>query len=270
MKIKEIKRLLKGLEIIGDIAIISIKEEHKRKGKKIAEELLSNHKQIKTVLIKTQPISGTYRTMKLEWLAGEKRTITTYKENGCIFKVDLEKTFFTPRLSNERLRIAKEVKEGETIINMFAGVGTYSIIIAKKAKPKRVYSIDINPAAIELTKKNIKLNKVNETVIPILGDSKEIIIKKLSGTANRVLMPLPQLAERYLRYAIIALKEERGIIHVYDFIRTPKNIDPKIMITQRYRERLKELGKEFTIKRVKKVGEVAPRKYRMVLDIEIR
>jgi len=164
------------------------------------------------------------------------------------------------------------VCEGEVIVNMFAGIGTYSIIIAKNAlrKPSKIYSIDINPEAYKYAIENIRLNKVEDIVIPILGDAKDVIMEKLTSIADRVLMPYPELALKYLEYAIIALKDSGGVIHAYDFIRYMKNEDPKIKMKQRYIEKLEEFKAKYEIMDVRRTGEVAPREYRMVIDIKIK
>lgn len=270
--LRDIKRLcLRSLDIIGDIAIIELKPEFKEKKIEVANKMLEEVKYIKVVVEKKSPISGDYRIMDLEWLAGEKRFTTIHKEYGCIFKLDISKVYFTPRLSTERMRIAEKVLAGETIVNMFAGVGTYSIIIAKKArsKPSKIYSIDINPEAHKYAIENIKLNKVEDVVIPLLGDAKEIIMEKLIGIADRVLMPYPELALKYLPYAIIALKDTGGIIHAYDFIKYMKRENPEKKMEERYGEELNRLGVKYEIMEIRRTGEVAPREYRMAIDIKI-
>ena len=82
-------------------------------------------------------------------IAGEDKTQTEYKENGCRFIVDVEKAFFSPRLSTERERIAGLVKDGEVIINMFGGVGMFSLLAAKNTTCT-VYNIDLNPVASQV------------------------------------------------------------------------------------------------------------------------
>jgi len=269
MRRRKFKGMLKYFDIIGDIAIIDIKEEYKSLNRRIVEEILSTNKHVKVVLEKASPISGRYRIFKVKWLGGEKRFITIYREHGCIFKVDFRKVFFTPRLSGERLRIAEKVKTGEVIINMFSGIGTYSIIIAKKSNPKIIYSIDLNPAAYELMKENIRINRVENIVIPILGDAKEIVNERLQSIADRVLMPLPALALKYLPYALKALRNGVGIIHIYDFVKVEKGEKPESKMKKLYLRRLETLNSKSKILLVKKVGEVGPRKYRMALDIKV-
>ncbi len=106
---------------------------------------------------------------------GKIKQVPRYKEGGCVFAVDVEKCYFSPRLLYERSRIASLVSPGETIVNMFAGVGCFSIIIAKNVGQTKVFSIDINPVAVQYMKENIRINRVFGKVIPLLDDSKEII-----------------------------------------------------------------------------------------------
>ena len=90
-------------------------------------------------------------------IAGNNKTETEYKENNCRFIVDVEKAFFSPRLSTERERISNLINDNETVVNMFGGIGMFSILAAKK-KSCTVYNIDINPNASKLCEENIRLN----------------------------------------------------------------------------------------------------------------
>ena len=183
----------------------------------MAKQIMTIHKGIKTVLSQTSPVKGDHRVRELRLLAGENKTVTKYKEAGCIFSVDVEKCYFSPRLNHERLRIASQVSPNEIVVNMFAGVGCFSIIIAKKVPQTKVYSIDINPTAYQYMQENVRMNRVFGKVVPLLGDSKEIVETQLQGVADRVLMPLPEKALEYLPAALSALKKSGGWIHYYDF-----------------------------------------------------
>jgi tRNA (guanine37-N1)-methyltransferase len=131
--------------------------------------------------------------------------------------VDLSKAYFSPRLSYEHNRVASLVKDGETVIDMFAGVGPFSILIAKTHNVK-VYAIDVNPHAVEFLKKNIRLNRVEDKVHPILGDAKQVVEEKLVAVADRVIMNLPEKAIEFVDVACKAIKPTGGIIHFYTFI----------------------------------------------------
>ena len=223
---EELKHTYNSFDIIGDIAIIKVANNNVANAEAVAKQIMAVHRRVKTVFSQTSPISGDFRVRELKLVAGDGRTTTRYKESGCVFAVDVEKCYFSPRLSHERARIAALVKNGETVVNMFAGVGCFSIIIAKNVPQTKVFSIDVNPAAFHYMEENVRINRVYGKVIPLLGDSKDIIKSQLQGKADRVLMPLPEKALEYLPYAVSALKPSGGWIHLYDFQHAAGNENP--------------------------------------------
>lgn len=269
---EEISILKSSLEIIGTIAILKIPESLTSKEGLIGEAILELNKNVKTVLKQASSVNGDFRIRSFSWIAGEKQTETIHREHGCLLKVDVSKVYFSPRLQFERLRIAQLVNPGEVVINMFAGVGSFSIVIAKKSKPSKVYSIDLNPVAIKYLKENIVLNKVEDIVVPILGDAKEVINLKLLNTANRVLMPLPIKAYEYLHEAIIALRNFSGWIHYYDFTYAKKHENPKQKVIEKVKSKLDSVKFpiEFLIQNSRIVRSVGPNWYQVVLDIHVK
>ncbi len=189
-------------EVIGSIAVVP-------EDSKLGRELIK-HKNIKTVAKRTGEVSGEYRIKKVKVILGERTTETIHKENGIRLKIDINKAYFSPRLQTERQRVIEQVKPGETVIDMFCGVGPYSIAIAKKAR--EVYAIDHNPAAIKLLKENIKLNKVTN-VKALKGDALELI--KTLPKANRIIMNAPRQNNQATLNAAKARLKRGGIIHYY-------------------------------------------------------
>lgn len=262
---EELNQLGRSFDIVGDVAIIKIPDELLHKKEVIGKALMKVHHHLKTVLLQTSPVSGELRTRDLEVIAGEPRTETVHKESGCYFKTDLARTYFSPRLAHERLRIANLIEAGEVVTNMFSGVGCYSIIIAKKARPSRVYSIDKNEIAVKYMCHNIRINKVGSTVTPILGDAREVIETRLKENADRVLMPLPEFGRDFFETGLRALKHEGGIIHFYDFGEEPNLFEPSLNFTRKIAtdRKIELLGK-------RKVRSYAPHLYHVVLDLKIR
>jgi len=265
---QELDSLIKSYDIIGDIAVIRIPENLKSRSQIMAEAIMQTHKHVKTVLRQASAVSGAFRLRQLEWMTGEKKTETVYKEFGCLFRVDLEKCYFSPRLSYERMRIARLVQPNEVIVNMFAGVGSYSIIIAKYSRPERINSIDINPIAIQFLKENARLNRVEGQVLSILGDAKETIEGKLRRVADRVIMPLPEKAYGYLNSAALALKPNGGFIHYYDFEHSAKNESALEKTEKKVSEKLRTLGINFEIKASRIVRTTGPNWHQVALDIK--
>jgi tRNA (guanine37-N1)-methyltransferase len=261
---KEIEDLYGAFDQIGDIIILRIPDSLVSKKEIIGKVLLEKVKTAKSVFYQSSPVSGDFRTRKLELLAGEDKTETEYKEHGCRFIVDVEKAFFSPRLSTERDRIANLIQDGETVINMFGGVGMFSIIAAKKKKCM-VYNIDINPNASRLCEQNINLNKLVGKVESITGDAAKIIEEKLTGIGDRVLMLLPERSDEFLDSAIRAAKKN-GIIHYYCHIHGDKKNEVSRLAKEHFLEVMKIKAEVLGSKIVRPVG---PRFYQAVVDAKL-
>lgn len=261
------EKIWSRMEVVGDILIIRVPFDVDHVVlKKLAERVLSELPYIKSVWGGFPGVRGEYRLREYVHLAGEMRSETIYKEYGCRFKIDITKVYVSTTLSYEHIRVAKLVEPGEVVTNMFAGAGFFSIIIAKYSKPKLVYSIDINPHAYHYMVENIKLNKVEDKVIPLLGDAASIIMEKLVNTSDRVLMPYPDIALEYLIYAVKALRD-RGFIHIYLHVEAGRDEDPIDKAKDLAVGRLMEIGvSDYMFKYGRIVRPIAPRKYQVVLD----
>lgn len=259
-----------SFDILGNIAILKFPEKTNKKEKiKTAREVLNVNKSVKTILEKTEKVHGRLRTIKTVYLAGERSKLALYKENNCIFKFDVDKTYFSPRLSNERKEIASQVKKNESVLVMFAGVAPFSIVIAKLAKPKFVYSVEINREASKYALENVRLNKTFNVEI-VQGDVKKVIQKQgliVKGKLiplqfDRIVMPRPQLKETFLNLAFKVIKKG-GIINYYGFSKDQEEIINSI------NEQAKKAKKQIKIILVKKAGNIAPYKYRWRVDLRV-
>jgi len=261
---QESEELISSFDQIGSIIIVRIPDLLLPKKKLIGEALLKEVKIVKSVFYQASPVEGDFRIRNLEILAGEDRTETEYKEFGCRFAVDVANAFFSPRLSTERERIANLIQDGETMVNMFAGVGMFSIMAAKKKKCT-VYSIDINPIASKLCEKNIELNKLAGKVISINGDTSKIIDAELQNIADRTLMLLPERSDEFLDSAIKTTKNG-GIIHYYAHIHADKKSDAGELSEKHYLDVTPVKSEILASKIVRPVG---PRYYQTVVDVKI-
>lgn len=261
---QESEELFSAFDQIGDIIVIRIPDSLLSKKKVIGETLLKQVSTAKSVFYQSSDVTGDFRTRSLELLAGEGKTETEYKEFGCKFFVDVEKAFFSPRLSTERERIAGIVKDGETVINMFGGVGMFSILAAKNKKCT-VYNIDINPVASKLCKKNISINKLAGDIISLNGDAAQIVNENLKEKGDRTLMLLPERSDEFLESAILATKDG-GIIHYYSHIHADKKQDASKLSEKHYLEVTTVKSEILGSKIVRAVG---PRYYQTVVDVKI-
>ena len=259
-----------SFDIIGDIAIIKMPNSSAAKPETVAEAIMARHGNVKTVFAQTSGITGDYRLRSLKHVAGENRTVTVHRESGCCFAVDVESCYFSPRLLHERLRIARLVQPDEVVVNMFAGVGCFSIIIAKHSQAAKVFSIDVNPVTVAFMAENIRRNRVYGKVVPLLGDAKAIIEARLQCCADRVLMPLPEKAFAYLPCAVSALKKSGGWIHVHAFEHALKTENPAEKVKQKVAETLAVLNVDFEVSHVRVVRSTGPNWFQLVADVHIK
>jgi len=264
LTLAENSELISAFDQIGEIIIVRIPDSLLSKKKIIGETLLKEVKIAKSVFYQASDVEGDFRTIKLEILAGEDNTKTEYKEFGCKFTVDVENAFFSPRLSTERERIANLIQDGEIITNMFAGVGMFSIMAAKKKKCT-VFSLDINPMASKLCEKNIEQNKLAGNIISINGDASEIIKEQLMDKSDRTLMVLPERSDEFLESAINTTKNG-GIIHYYSHIHADKKSDAGKLSEEHFLQISPIQSEILTSKIVRPVG---PRYYQTVVDVKI-
>ena len=262
---KESDELISAFDQIGHIIIIRIPDSLISKKKLIGETLLEQVKSAKSIFYQSSSVDGEFRTRDLEILAGDDKTETEYKESGCRFFVDVRNVFFSPRLSSERTRIAEFVNNDEVIVNMFGGVGIFSIIAAKM-KRCTVFNIDINPLAAKLCKKNIAINKLVGNVISIEGDASQVINRQLENKSDRTLMLLPEKSDEFLDSAILSTKSG-GIIHYYSHIHADKKSDAAKLSEQHY---MQITPVKSTILGSKIVRPVGPRFYQTVVDVKIK
>jgi tRNA (guanine37-N1)-methyltransferase len=233
--------LPQAVDLIGDIAVVEIPPELEKYKTAIGEAVLKAHKQLNTVLAKSGAVDGEFRIREFEPIAGVAKTSTVHTEYGCIFHVDLAKAYFSPRLSYEHNRVASMVRENETVLDMFTGVGPFAIHIAKKRQKVHVYAVDKNPEAIRLLKKNMTANRVEAKISPILGDARQIAAERLQGSSDRVIMNLPERAIEYVDAACQAVKPEGGIVHFYEFT---NDQEPTIAVQKRLRQAVKQTGRK--------------------------
>lgn len=211
---EEVRPLLpSSYDVLGSIALVKMPEEVGPYAKQVGKAIMTVQKSVRTVCV-DEGVKEEYRTRDVRVVAGEEVTEAVHREYGLVFRMDVAKVFFSPRLATERDIVAKQVQPGEVVIDMFAGIGPFSIMIAKSREPKVVYAIDANPDAIRYMEENIALNKVS-SVRPVLGDAREEVGKL--ETADRVIMNLPHNARDYLPEALDVLRPG-GVVHLYEIM----------------------------------------------------
>lgn len=257
-------------DIIGSrekaIAIVEIPPELEGKKYIIAEAIMQIHKNVKIVLRKLSERKTVYRIREYEVLLGDEDTEVIHKEYGIRLKLDPRKVYFSPREATERLRIARQVMPGETVMVMFAGVGPYALMIVKhQPLVDKVIAIELNPYAYKYMVENVKINKMETKIIPILGDVRDKS-KDWFGLCNRVVMPLPKGAYKFLDEAFQCLKIEGGTIHFYFWAReediSREAIEHIWGYAWKYKKKIKILD-------LRKVLPYAPGVYKICVDFRV-
>jgi len=257
-----------AIDFVGDIAVVEIPPELESHKKTIGEAIMKTHKHVSTVLAKSGAVEGVYRLREFEVIAGIGKTETVHREHGCVYHVDLAKAYFSPRLSHEHDRVASLVREGETVVDMFAGVGPFSILIAKKRENVRVYAIDVNPDAVDLLRRNVAVNRVEKKIVPILGDARQVVREGFVGVADRVIMNLPERAIEYVDVACEAIKPEGGIMHYYEFTSASNPMETaKVRLIEAMKQTNREV-KEVLLARI--VRATAPFTWQVAVDAKIQ
>ena len=157
----------RSFDLIGDIAIVEVPADLASFSSDIGNAILDANPHVRLVIKKSSDVAGKFRTREFQGVAGSGTTETIYQEFSCRYNLDVAAVYFNPRLSHERMRMARQVKRDEIVVDMFAGVGPYSILIAKSHPTSKVYSIDINPTAIRYLKQNTFTNHVADQRISL-------------------------------------------------------------------------------------------------------
>lgn len=254
---QEKELLPSGWQILGDIIIVTLRKELENRNAEIGKALLSLYPRCKTVLL-DRGISGKMRQPTREIIAG-KETETMHRENGCLFKVDAMRLMYSKGNLAERKRISKLCR-GENVVDMFAGIGYFSIPMAVHSKPNKIFAIEINPVAFGYLKENIKLNKVEDIIEPIQGDCSVVTPH---GIADRVIMGYLD-AHEYLKYGICALLPG-GIIHYHEAV--PEAIEHRPV--ERIIEAAGKLGRKAEIIGVRRIKKYSPGVWHVVVDAKV-
>ena len=256
----ELASVPSGWQVLGDILIVSIPENLNEKKLLIARALLSMYPKCRSI-VRDFGIEGQFRQPIRELLLGTS-TETVHKEHGCFFKQDVTKVMYSKGNLDERKRMSK-TGSGEVVVDMFAGIGYFSIPMAVHARPKKIISIEINPESFAYLKENVSLNHVEDIITPILGDCSQAAPE---GEADRVIMGYVGTTHHYLEPAMKALKKSGGVLHYHETV-------PENLARTRPEERIKKaagrLGKKVEVLATRRIKKYSPGVLHVVVDVRI-
>lgn len=247
-------------ELLGDVLLMKIPDELKGFKEDIAGAY-AKELQAKTVL-EDLGIEGQLREPQVEILWGSE-TETVHKENGVKFKLDCARVMFSSGNVDERIRMATISNPNEVVVDMFAGIGFFSIPMAVHSKPQKIYSLELNPIAHLYLSENVHLNNVEDIVEPVIGDNQDFT---KVGIADRIVMGFLENTHLFLPKALDILKEEGGVIHYHE--KCPNEIMEKRPFDN-IKNVVKEKGYDLELLNQKNVKSYAPGVSHVVLDIKI-
>lgn len=256
---EELGRLPAGFQRVGHVALLRLPPELWERRREIGEALVGRNG-IRTVAV-LRGVEGRERRPEAEVVAGDPETVTLHREHGCLFRLDPLRVMFSPGNLHERGRLPRLVKPGEVVVDLFAGVGQFSLPIARLARPSRVYAVELNPLAYRYLCENVRLNGLGEVVVPLLGDCERVAPR---GVADRVILGILHVTHRYLPLAGEVLKPCGGFLHYHESVPVPLQFTRPVE-----RVRAAFPGREVEILGVRRVKKYSPGVVHVVVDARV-
>ena len=252
--------LPRGWQILGTVILVSIPDALGDSKNAIGDALLTMYPRCSTVLW-NKGISGSLREPICEVIAGTGETETTHKENGCYFRLDAARIMFSQGNLAERMRMAR-ICEDQVVLDMFAGIGYFSIQVAVHSRPKRVIAIELNPTAYHYLTENIRINRVEDIVFPMHGDC---ATKTPENIADRVIMGYLDASHEQIMKGLLAARSG-GILHYHE-------ATPTALVYQRPIRRIEDAaqacGRSVSMIGCRTIKKYAPGVVHVVVDARV-
>ncbi|MFX1322388.1 MAG: class I SAM-dependent methyltransferase family protein [Promethearchaeota archaeon] len=263
---EELSVLPRGFQTLGKVIIFKLNPRLIQKKEIIGKAYLELFPNIRSIYINLGRIIGPFREPeKIEYIAGIEDPIVEHKEHGVIYRFDITKIMFSKGNVNERKYLSTLVKDGETIVDMFAGIGYFSLPIAKHSSPKKIYSIEINPVSHKFLVENIKINHLEDIIIPILGDSKKEVLNlsRSKIKADRIIMGILPSPKDFINEALSLTNDNGSVIHYEGVV----NKEEFMSLFEDFNEEAKNIGYQTELKANRIIKSYGPNLFHTVLDI---
>ncbi|MFO7797086.1 MAG: class I SAM-dependent methyltransferase [Promethearchaeati archaeon] len=266
---EELDLLPSSYQTLGKVIIIKLPPELLDKKNLIADTYLEILHYMRSVYLNQGKIEGQFREPeRIEYVAGEKNPIVQHKEHGVVYRFNIKKIMFSKGNINERKHLASLVKNEEIIVDMFAGIGYFSLPIAVLSKPKKIYSIELNPTAYKFFVENIRINHVENIIEPIYGDCKEEVLKlsEKGIKADRIIMGVFPAPKEYIQEALTLAKDSGTILHYEGVV----DKDEDLALYEEFSEIAKKSDFSTQLKDKRLVKSYGPNLYHIVYDIFVK
>jgi len=263
---EELSLLSRGFQILGKAIILKLNPKLLEKKEIIGKACLEMFPKIKSIYINMGKIVGNFREPEnIEFVAGLDNPIVEHKEHDVIYRFDITKIMFSKGNLNERRYLATLVQRGEIVVDMFAGIGYFSLPVAKHSSVGKIYSIELNSESYKFLIENIKINHLEDKIVPIKGDCKVEVIKlSESGIrANRVIMGIFPAPKEYITEALTLVNDNETVFHYEGVAEKDKFIE----LFEEFNEVAQRESYRCELKSHRFVKSYGPYLYHVVLDI---
>lgn len=195
----------------------------------------------------------------------------TVTEQGIRQSFDLSLVMFSRGNISEKIRFGRLVQEGEVLLDMYAGIGYFTLPALVKGRAAHVYACEWNPNAIEALRYNLKDNGVENRATVLEGDCR-VSAREYAGMVDRVSLGLIPSSEGGWPTAVRALKRNAGgWLHVHGNVPSSEVDDWSRWMCLRMQQyaRKRPDGKEWVVllSHVEKVKSFAPMVNHYVADV---
>ena len=164
-------------------------------------------------------ITGPERRPNTKLLLGESSWVT-HREHGINYSFYVTKSMFSAGNLPERGRIGDLDCSGETILDLYAGIGYYTLPLLARAGAAHVHACEWSEDAVHALKHNLEANNVAERCTVYHGDNKISVTDdgsaaEVLGSCDRVMLGLLPSSEKGWPLALAALKPEGGWLHLH-------------------------------------------------------
>ncbi|MCS7110048.1 MAG: class I SAM-dependent methyltransferase family protein [Candidatus Caldarchaeum sp.] len=254
-----------SVKFLGSVALVRLPKDSGIEVERLAAKILERNRAVKTVLL-IEKVDGVFRVPVVRHVAGSTETETVVKEDGIVYKLDAAKLMFSLGNSFERRRMRKLPEPGEVVVDMFAGVGQFTIPVAKSAA-SHVHAFELNPIAYQYLVENIRLNHVEDKVSVYNLDCRKALEKGLAEKADRVLMGYLWGTAEFVETAYRLIKPSGGVIHFHEVGET---VEGWTGLYEKCRKAAEKLGYQVELLGKRAVKTYSPKFSHWVLDLRVR